>query len=79
MKKFTTLIYAKHNITGEMCTFSGPTVEAFTRTMADDYVKEFLGYCHLSDELVGEGDYNEDGTPDWDSVKYFDEEKTQLN
>lgn len=55
MKIWSTLIYAKCAVTGEMKTFGGPNIPAPTQKLAHEYCqKNGLGYCHIGDEVICE-------------------------
>jgi len=70
MKTWSTIIYARHNITGQFTKFVGPNVKAPTRQLATEWCEKNCGYLHVDDELVAEVDEN--GT-------ITDYENTELN
>lgn len=53
--KFTTTIIAINPITGELCEWAGPHIEALTWRMAEQYCqKNGLGYCKVDGILIEE-------------------------
>lgn len=79
MKKWTTEIFAKHNVHGEITKFCGPHVEAPTLELARQWCIKNCGYLHVTGhELVMEIPCKP-GTweADWD--KAIDYDNTQNN
>jgi hypothetical protein len=54
MRKWTTTIRAIHNITGELCDFCGPDIDAPSWKLAQEYCNKNLGYCIVDGELISE-------------------------
>lgn len=74
MKTWTTKIFAKCAVTGEMTEFCGQNIEAPTRQLAHEYCQNNgLGYLHISDELVMEIPCKPNSfEPDWDKAEDYD-------
>ena len=54
MTTWSTLIYAVSNITREITCYAGQNIEAPTRKLAEAWCKKYVGYLHVSDELIAE-------------------------
>lgn len=74
MKTWTTIIYAKNPLTGNMSEFAGPDIQAPSKALAFEYCQNNgLGYCHIGDELLSRIPTKADGiTPDWDKRVDYD-------
>lgn len=76
---WSTVVYAKCAVTGDIKTFCGPNISAPTRKLAHEYCQHNgLGYVHISDELIMEIPCK-NGTlePDFDAA--IDYQKIQYN
>ena len=75
MKLWSTIIYAKSPLDGEMKPYGGPDIKAFTKRLAREHCETHgLGYCHIGDEILVEipckkGTYE----PDWKNKVDYDQ------
>ncbi len=77
MKRWSSVIYAKNPLTGEMSTFDGPLIEAPSKKLAFEYCQNNrLGYCFIGDEVISIIPTKADGlTPDWSKRTDFNIEQ----
>jgi hypothetical protein len=72
MKHFTTVINAIDPADGELKEWCGPTIEAISWTLADEYLlNNGMGYCTINGVLFAEVPV-ENGAPVWDKLIDYD-------
>lgn len=72
MKTWSTLIYAKSPLNGELLEYFGPNIEANTYEEAQEYCEQNgLGYCWIRGQLRAEIPET-DLKPDWVNRKDYD-------
>jgi hypothetical protein len=72
MRRFTTSIKAIDPTDGELKSWCGPTIEAISWTLAEDYLlNNGLGYCVVDGMLIAEVPVKDD-IPQWDKLIDYD-------
>lgn len=73
MLTWSTKIRAINPLTGDLCTWCGPKIKAFSEAQAKEYLQENeLGYCEIDGLFMGNVTYQDDGYK-------FDHDSTSFN